>query len=303
MHPADRAIRVSEFVRAMAPGQLDGPVCGMLACGDFAPTRPNGGTGMRLLPGTKRQRLGATAGPGTMLLGSGWCLYSSCRPEECIEILQQVFDSYRPRRHRDVPPLVPAGIEWTPAKAQPAFALCGYDDSDDFLLFTFTDAGGGTDASIFPLGSWQARLTPSVVGHWQHRDSSLSSIGTWGPGAVRLTPPPIGDVLVDETLQAAGHPLTPGNRAILAEQFTMLFLVKGQEFVGIREGARGAQRFVESYKKRADRTSLTGPLRSALQLLAEWEPGMLPYVQDLPLRTRAILFERMDDDGFLPDLR
>ena len=81
----------------------------------------------------------------------------------------------------------------------------------------------------------------------------------------------------------------------------MLFLFKGQEFVGIREGARGAQRFVESYKKRADRTSLTGPLRSALQLLAEWEPGMLQYMRDLPLRTRAIPLERMDDDDdFLP---
>ena len=258
---------------------------------------------MGLLPGTKRQRFGATAGPGTMLLGSGWCLHSSCRPEDCAEILQQVFDSYPRRRHRDAPPLVPAGVEWTPAKAEPAFALCGHDDSDDFLLFTFSDARGGTDASIFPLGSWHVRLTPSVVGHWQQRDSSLYSIGAWGPGAVRLTPPPIGDVLVDETLQAAGYPLTPSNRAKLAKQFTMLFLVKGQEFVGGREGTRGAQRFVESYKKRADRTSLIGPLRSALQLFAEWEPGMLPYIQDLPLQTRAILLERLDDDdGFWSDL-
>jgi hypothetical protein len=258
---------------------------------------------MGLLPGTKRQRARVAAGPGTMLLGSGWCLHSSYRPEDCAEILQKVFDSYRPRRYRDVPPLVPAGIAWTPAKAEPAFALCGYDDSGDFLLFTFTDAREGTDASIFPLGSWRARLTPSVAGHWQQHDSSLSSIGTWGPGAVRLTPPPVGDVLVDETLQTAGYPLTSGNRATLAEQFTMLFLVKGQEFVGNQDGARGVHRFVESYKKRVDRTSLTGPLRSALQLLAEWEPGVLPYMQDLPLRTRAILLERIDNgDGFLPDL-
>ena len=259
---------------------------------------------MGFLPGTKCQRAHVTAGPGTMLLGCGWCLHSSYRPEDCAEILQQVFDSYCPRRHRDVPPLVPAGIEWTPAKAEPAFALCGHDDSDDFLLFTFTDARGGTDASIFPLGSWHARLMPSVVGHWQQRDSSLYSIGTWGPGAVRLTPPPIGDILIDETLQAASYPLTPSNRAKLAQQFTMLFLVKGQEFVGSREGTRGAQCFVENYKKHADRTSLIGPLRSALQLFAAREPGMLPYIQDLPLQTRAILLERVDDaDGFWSHLR
>jgi hypothetical protein len=159
-----------------------------------------------LLPGTKRQRADATTGPGTMLMTSGRCLYSSRRPEDCAESLQQVFDSYRPRGHREVPPLVPADIEWVPATAGPAFTLCGHDDSDDSLLFTFTDASGGTDAGIFPLGSGPARLTLSVVGHWQQRDSSLSSIGTWAPGTVRLTPPPIADVLIDETLQAADYP-------------------------------------------------------------------------------------------------
>lgn len=125
-----------------------------------------------------------------MTLGSGRCLHSSRSPEGCAEILQQVIGSYRPRRHRDVPPLVPAGPEWTSATAEPAFALCGYDDSGGFLLFTFADARGGTDAGIFPAGRGPARLALSVAGHWQQRDGSLSSTAAWAPGTVRLTPTP-----------------------------------------------------------------------------------------------------------------
>lgn len=75
----------------------------------------------------------------------------------------------------------------------------------------------------------------------------------------------------------------------------MVFLARCQELVSTGEGAHGAQRFARSYAERADRTSLTGPLRSALQLLAEWEPGVLPHVQDLPLRARAILLDQMDE--------
>jgi len=251
---------------------------------------------MGLFTNAKRRQASAPARPGTAPLASGRRLRSQLSPGECAELLGQVFDGYRPRRYRELPPLVPAGIQWTAAQGAPSFALSGDDDSDDFLLFTFADAGGATEAGIFPLGSGDARLTLKVVGHWKQRDQSLSSVGTWAPGTVRLTPPPIEDALVDGTLQAAGYPLTPPNRAKVAEQFTMMFLVKCQEFVGSREGARGAERFVNTHKERADWTSLTGPLRSALSLLAEWEPAVLPYVQDLPLRCRALLLE-WDGDG------
>lgn len=249
---------------------------------------------MRLFTGAKRQQ-GSPVHAGTAPLGSGRRLRSHLSPEECVELLGQIFDGYRPRRYRDLPSLVPAGIQWTAAEGTPSLAVSGDDESGDFLLFTLAAAAGGTEAGIFPLGSGDARLTLSVVGQWKQRDGSLSSTGTWAPRTVSLTPPPIGDSLVDGTLQAAGYPLTPDNRAKMAQQFTMMFLVKCQEFVSSREGARGAERFVDAHKQRADRTSLTGPLRSALEFLAEWEPSVLPYIQDLPLRCRAILLDRATD--------
>ena len=256
---------------------------------------------MGLFKSAKRQHDSGTVHRGSAPLASGRRLRSSLSPEGCAELLEQVFDSYRPRRHRDLPPLVPTGIQWTAAEGMPSLAVSGDDDSDDFVLFTLAGAHAGTEAGVFPLGSGDARLTLSVIGHWKQRDNSLASVGTWAPGTVRLTPPPIGDDLIDGTLQAAAYPLTPGNRAEIAQQFTMMFLVKCQEFVSSREGARGAERFVATHKQSADWTSLTGPLRSALQLLAEWEPGVLPYVQDLPLRCRAILLDGVDD-GVWSDL-
>jgi hypothetical protein len=81
-------------------GQLGSPICGMLACGNFAPTRRIWGTGMGVLLSMKRQRDETTAGPGMMLLGSGWCLHSSRRPEDCAEIFRQAFYSYRPYLRR-----------------------------------------------------------------------------------------------------------------------------------------------------------------------------------------------------------
>lgn len=258
---------------------------------------------MGLFTGAKRQQAGDVALAGTAPLASGRRLRSSRKPEECAEILQQVFDGYRPRRHPSMPPLVPTGIRWMSADGTPSIAVSGSDEADDFLLFTLADAGGGTEAGIFPLGSGDQRLRLSAVGHWKQRDASLSSIGTFAPNTVRLTPPPIADSLVDETLRAAGCQLTPANRAKIAETFTMMFLVKCQEFVSSREGARGAERFLALHKQRADWSSLTGPLRSALQLLAEWEKGVLPYIQDLPLRCRALLLEDVAaDDGVFSGL-
>lgn len=121
--------------------------------------------------------------------------------------------------------------------------------------------------------------------------------GTWPHGTVRLTPPPISDGLLDSTLQVGGYPLTPGNRARLAQQLTMMLLIKCQEIISSQECPRGAERFIETHKRHADRTSLTGPPRSALRMLAEWNPGVLPYIQDLPPRYRAMLLIRVNQPG------
>jgi hypothetical protein len=222
-------------------------------------------------------------------------LSSDRSPEDCFQVLRQIFDGYRPRRRPDMEPLVPTGIRWA-ADSAPLIAVSGDDESNDFVLFTLAPAGRGTEAGIFTLGGNLA-----VAGHWKQRDSSLTSVGSWPGGTVYLTPPPIDESLVYGTLDAAGYPATPGNVSKVAQQFTMMFLVKCQEFVSGQEGARGAERFMMTHQRWQQQVSpsLTDLLQAPLRLLADWNPGVLPYVQDLPMRIRSILLEgaRNSDDG------
>lgn len=246
---------------------------------------------------TRDKRQQSSGANRTPTMPPGRRLRSDLSPEDCVEVLRQVFDGYRPRRRPDMEPLVPTGIRWTAADGAPSIAVSGDDESDDFVLFTFAPAGQGTEAGIFPLGGNLA-----VAGHWKQRDSSLTSVGSWPPGTVCLTPPPIDESLVYGTLNAAGYPVTPGNVTKVAQEFTMLFLVKCQEFVSNREGARGAERFMTTHQRwqQQGSPSLADLLQAPLRLLAEWNPAVLPYVQDLPMRIRSILLEATSDsdDGF-----
>jgi hypothetical protein len=241
----------------------------------------------------KRQKRGGAALAAAMPLGSGRRLRSDLSPGDCVQVLRQVFDGYRPRRRPDMEPLVPTGIRWTAADGTPSIAMSGSDESDDFVLFTLAPAGQGAEAAIFPLDGGNL----AVAGHWKQRDRSLTSVGSWPSGTVWLTPPPIDESLVYGTLRAAGYPVTPGNVAKMAQQFTMLFLVKCQEFVSSREGARGAERFMTIHQQwqQQGSPSLADLLQAPLRLLAEWEPAVLPYVQDLPMRIRSILLEPAAD--------
>jgi hypothetical protein len=237
-----------------------------------------------------------------MPFGSGRRLRSDLGPEDCLQVLLQVFDGYRPRRRPDMSPLVPAGIRWTATDSAPSVAVSGIDESDTFVLFTLATTEHGAEAGIFSLGEDNL----AVAGHWKQQDRSLTSVGSWPSGTVCLTPPPVDESLVYGTLQAAGYPVTSGNVAKTARQFVMLFLVKCQEFVSSREGARGAERFMAAHQQwqQQGAPTLAELLQAPLRLLAEWESAVLPYVQDLPLRIRSIMLERAGDgdNGFWSEL-
>lgn len=246
---------------------------------------------MGLFTKSKAPQVGNPAPAGTAAMGSGRRLRSSLAPQQCAEILEEIFEGYKPRKYPELPRLVPTGIQWTAREGMPVLAISGSDQGDDFLLFTFAAAPGGTQAGLFPLGSGDARLTLPVVGHWKTRDNSLSSTGTWPGATVWLTPPPISDQLVDSTLIAAGYPVTLANRQRLAVMMFDMFLTKCWEFIRGQSGEGVAGRFVDAQRRAADWSSLTWPIHAALQALAEWNTGVLPYIQDLPYRVHALLME------------
>lgn len=249
------------------------------------------------------QTAGNRAPAGTGAMGSGRRLRSALPPQQCAQLLQEIFEGYKPRKYPQLPRLVPTGIQWTAQEGTPSLALSGADQADDFLLFTFAVVPGGTQAGLFPLGSGDARLTLPVVGHWKMRDNSLSSTGTWPAGTVRLTPPPVTEQLVDSTLTAAGYPVTPANRQRLAAMMFDMFLVKCFEFIRSQSGEGVANRFIDTQRRNADWNSPAAPLRAALQALAEWNSGVLPYIQDLPYRVHALLLEGAEaGDGIWKDM-
>jgi hypothetical protein len=125
----------------------------------------------------RQQGGGATAMP----LGSGRHLRSDLSPGDCVEVLRQVFDGYRPRRRPDMEPLVPTGIRWTAADGAPSIAVSG-DESEGFVLFTFAHAGRCTEAAIFPLGSGNL----GVAGQWKQRGQLSSAGSTTCRPAVRI---------------------------------------------------------------------------------------------------------------------
>jgi hypothetical protein len=235
---------------------------------------------------------GNLAATGIGCLDTGRRLRSSNAPQESARVLAQVFGGYRAQKYPELPPLVPSGVRWLGDQGSPAIALSGMDESGDFILLTLAPGpGGGTDAGIFPLGSGPGRLSMSLVGHWKTRDSSLSSVGQWPARTAALTVPPINDRLISDTLAAAGYPASPANLRRMAGVYLDQFLVKSYQFIEGTQGQGVAKRFIDDQRRRADFTELTGPLRMTLQALANWNSGVLPYVQDLPYRAKGVLLD------------
>jgi hypothetical protein len=245
---------------------------------------------MGLFNNGTRQASGGNAVAAVANLDTGRRLRSDLAPPESARLLASVFSGYRERKYPELPLLVPAGVRWAGPEGAPAIALSGNDESGHFVLLTLAPApGGGTDAGLFPLASGPERLSPSLVGHWKTRDPSLSSTGRWPARTAALTPPPISDRLISDTLTAAGYPASPVNLHRMAAVYLDQFLVKSYQFIEGSQGEGSAKRFVAEQRRGADFAELTGPLRMTLQALANWNSGVLPYVQDLPYRAQSVL--------------
>jgi hypothetical protein len=221
-------------------------------------------------------------------LSAGRRLRSSNSPQQCAEILTQIFEGYRPRRYPDLPQLVPTGVRWLAAEASPVISLSGNDQADQWLLFTLAPVPGGTEIGVFGL---EDIGQVSVIGHWKMRDPSLTSTGTWPARTAALLPPPVSDDIAAQTLRANNYPCTERNVQQMAGILLDQFLAKAITFVSAAQGDAAGRRFVAAQRERADYSSLTGPLRSVLQGLAEWNSQVLPYIQNLPQLAPAVLLQ------------
>ncbi len=234
---------------------------------------------------------GAPASSGGATLGSGRRLHSSNDLAGCLEVLEGVLRSYRPPPYVSMRSLTPAGWAWAgpPGDPPPSAVYTCTDEAEDVVYAAFWPEAAGTTIALIPLGSGDDRLsTMPLIGHWKQRDASLSSTGTVPPGVITPRPPSIPPEYIDELLSAAGFPATPSNRDAAEEKVCEMLSAKAYQF--LESTAPGeAERFVDAHRWSPGASDIL-PQRIVDDLAAR-VPAVLPYIQDLPLRIRALLLE------------
>jgi len=226
-------------------------------------------------------------------LGTGRRLTSGRNQEEALASLEQVIWSYRAPQYPEMPAYFDAGWIWSDdASSAPDRAVSCTDSNDEFLLVTLRATGSGTELGVFPLGSGDDRLVRPIFGHWKQRDPSLTSTGTWPAGLVTLAPPPVPEDYVAELIGRRGFPATEANLSLGWTHICQQFSLKASQYVELATKSHPAVlRFIDDHlSDRPDRL-LAQRILADLALI---DYGILPYMQDIPMRIRALLLSRED---------
>jgi hypothetical protein len=233
-------------------------------------------------------------------LGKGRKLQSNNSISKTLELLDSLLASYREPRYGEMPGFVYPGWEWIDSAGPAPDCVISFDDDRDlFMLLCLWTDGSGMQAGMFPLGGGEDPMMIPMIGHWKQRDSSLSSIGNFPPGSVFLSPPIVNNAYVEEIISTAGCQVSARNVELTSEQIHKMFCIKAHQFIASEDPGL-ADRFVSSHSwfMGADISNAQGVLDD----LCQWNFGVLPYVQDLPMRVRRIIFEVPADQGFLGTL-
>ncbi|MFC5947937.1 hypothetical protein ACFQH9_06585 [Pseudonocardia lutea] len=220
---------------------------------------------------------------------SGLRLRAGVALPDCLDNLRRLI----PDRQPGVPKLLPARAYWRGAGRAPDATVTFVDDEGRFVVATLWAEDGRTEIGLFPLTSGPDRLAIPLIGHYAATFGSLSSLGTFQAGVVELAPPQITEDLLYSIVDEAGVPATPGNMGAVAGHVRDMVLEQGHQFIFGQDPA-GAQSFVEGHR---------GASADAIvHELACWDPGVIPYIQDLPYRIQAILLERSPEGDLLAEI-
>lgn len=226
-------------------------------------------------------------------MGSGRRLRSSRSPGACLNDIEGLVDSYRPRKYEHLPAYDVTGFTWRGEGPAPDAVVSFQDASDDFILVTLWGTESGTDLGLFPLGSGDDRLdTLPVIGNWKMRDPSLSSTGLIPGGQIVLAAPRIPPDFVAESLALAGAPPTPRNIDVMGRKLGELVMIKALQFISAQD-QRASDRFADAHRYTG------GSIEAYLQLVADdlvaLNPGLSPYVQSIATRGRAVLLDALSE--------
>ena len=205
----------------------------------------------------------------------------------------------REPQYEHMPPLFSPGWGWQGEEsARPDTAFVCFDDKKEFLFVALRRNAESTAVTMIPLELGDEQ---STVGMWKQLDGTLTSCGLSPRGLVTLRPPPVPDDIVDGMLGIGGYPSTPHNVDVLTSMLTKQFGLKAYQFISNSNEAAGRQ-FVERHQYQPG--AGLSVARQILVDLTSWNPQMLPYFQDMPMRIRAVMLEALGADGtFWSDLQ
>ncbi len=260
---------------------------------------------------TGKQRLTETAADPPVL-GPGCTVTSALDLDGCLRVLDQTLRSFRVPEYTHLPTFTKASWAWTgePALAPAIVVICA-DLPGDYLLIAFWPDGSGSRIGLVPLGGPDQQagdMESAMLAAWRQRDSSLARMaGDLGAGLLRLVPPLLPAGYAEEIVTAAGYRPTRRNTQIITRIARGLltggnFGLTGrtQLFIDQRE-PRAARRFVRRHSPRPPAND--ADLQQIINDLARSDPGLLPYLQWLPVRTRAMMLElSQDPNSFWGDL-
>ena len=154
-----------------------------------------------------------------------------------------------------------------------------------------------------PLGGdelHEAALEDAMLAAWRQRDPSLSRPGRLGPGWSGWSRRSCLQADAEEIVAAAGYPRTRQNIQIITRTAGSLFLGRADLLIE-PERPGPVRRFVRRHARRQPVNEAA--LQRIIDDLGRADPTLLPYLQWLPVRTRAVMLEHIQDsETFWGDL-
>ena len=261
---------------------------------------------------SRAQRLPETAADPPVT-GPGLVLTSALDLGGCLQALGRTLLGFRVPEYTHLPPFTEASWAWDGEREHaPETVIICTDRAGDHVLVAFWPESGGCRIGVVPLSGDQqpggdqpgdlqpGELQPgeperAMVAAWRQHDISLSGpVGVLAAGMIRLVPPVLPAGWVAEIVSAAGYRPTRRNTQIAARAAGSLFLGRAELLIGHRE-PRAARRFARRHSRRQPMNDKA--LQEIIDDLARSDPGVLPHLQWLPVRARAMMLEHVRDPG------
>lgn len=251
---------------------------------------------MGLFHRPRAQQPHAATGTAPGVLGSGLHILMPAPLAQAAVDLEAAMATFRPRQYPELPRLVPAGWTWVGEDAsRPDGVWCGGDGANAPIIVSLRGVHAETDVGLYPLGDGDERLSApgltALAGFL--RGSAARRVAP--AGTIALGPPPIPADLLEEMLRAARRPPTAANVDAVGRMFVTQVKLKASQFVQNSAGHDRAMAYLDRWALlRGDHLEVA---RGVLADLCGWDATVIPYVQDIPLRMRAIMLHAVDRPG------